>query len=272
MSTTIAAFYKFVRIDDPDALRSELENLAMALGIKGTVLLAREGINGTVAGSAQSIASLLGRMRGDSRLTDLVAKISHAESPPFQRLKVKVKPEIVTFGAANEADPTVHVGTYVAPTDWNALISRDDVVLVDTRNAYEFAVGSFQGAIDPGTRSFTEFKDFVGKKLDPDRDRTVAMFCTGGIRCEKASAYLLSRGFQRVYHLDGGILRYLEEVPAEESLWQGECFVFDERVSVAHGVEVGTFSLCANCGFPLPSRSVDPGGPVAECPSCRHSG
>ncbi|MDX2308873.1 MAG: rhodanese-related sulfurtransferase [Hyphomicrobium sp.] len=262
VSATIAAFYKFVRIDDADALAASLTEHCTSLGIKGTILLAREGINGTIAGPAGAVADIFATLRRDIRFADLVVKWSTAPGAPFQRLKVKVKPEIVTFGAPDEADPTRRVGTYVEPARWNELISREEVVVIDTRNAYEVSVGTFKGARHPGTRSFVEFKRYAETELDPSRHPQVAMFCTGGIRCEKASAYLLSLGFPEVYHLEGGILRYLEEIPPEDSLWRGECFVFDERVAVRHGVAVGTHALCADCGFPI---SADDG---AKCPAC----
>lgn len=251
MSVTVTAFYKFVAIDDPQALRERIFGLAHAEDIKGTVLVAPEGINGTVAGPDPGIRRLFSHLRNDPRFADLVSKESYVEAPPFGRLKVRLKREIVTLRRP-EANPAERVGTYVKPQDWNALLAEPDVVLIDTRNAYEIAIGTFEGAIDPATRTFGEFPDFVAANLDPKRDKRIAMFCTGGIRCEKASAYLLSQGFPEVYHLEGGILKYLETVPPEESLWQGECFVFDERVALAHGVKRGKHVLCRACGTPVP--------------------
>ncbi len=236
MPLLVSAFYKFVAVADPAALCAELQARASALAINGTILVAREGINGTIAAEPPAVAELLAWLRSDTRFADLETKDAAADRPPFQRLKIKVKPEILTFGRP-EADPTQRVGTYVAPVDWNTLIADPEVLLIDTRNAFEVAAGTFPGAVDPGTRSFGDFPEWVERSLDPARDRKIAMFCTGGIRCEKASAYLLAHGFPEVYHLEGGILRYLAEVPADSSRWQGECFVFDERVSVGHGKE-----------------------------------
>ncbi len=260
---TISAFYKFVTIDDCEALRVSLLDLCQRHGIKGTILLATEGINGTISGRAEDLRAVLAALRSDARFAGLVTKESYAGDHPFQRLKVKIKPEIVTFGAP-EADPSLHVGTYVAPQNWNALINQPDVVVIDTRNAYEVVIGSFPGALDPQTKAFSEFQDFAKSHLNPGQHPKVAMFCTGGIRCEKASAYLLSLGFPEVYHLEGGILKYLETVPPEQSLWQGECFVFDERVALEHGVQPGTHRPCPDCGFPLSAA----GNIEAQCPNC----
>ena len=234
MSITVSAFYKFVRIDDPQLLRTRLLDEMRALGLRGTILLAHEGINGTISGPPEAMAAFLGQLRADPRFGDLVTKDATVQSHPFKRLKVKVKPEIISFRRP-EADPSVRAGTYVAPEDWNALISEPGVLVLDTRNAYEVAVGTFKGAVDPGTRTFGELPAFVEATLDPARTPKVAMFCTGGIRCEKASAYLRSLGFPEVYHLQGGILSYLAQVRPEDSLWQGECFVFDERETVEGG-------------------------------------
>jgi UPF0176 protein len=231
---TVAAFYKFARIDDPRALREQLYSALAARRMKGTILVAPEGINGTISGKLAEMAAFLALLRANPRFADLVTKEAPAERHPFQRLKVKLKREIISLRAP-EADPTQRVGTYVAPRDWNALISAPDVLVVDTRNAYEVAEGTFRGAIDPGTRTFGEWPAWVARNLDPTRHRRIAMFCTGGIRCEKASAYLLAHGFPEVHHLEGGILNYLANVPAEDSLWQGKCFVFDEREGVDAG-------------------------------------
>lgn len=270
MSITITAFYKFVSVDDRDALREWLAELTEKLGIMGTVLVAHEGINGTISGTEDSIRSFLFEVRSDPRFSDLVSKESYSTEHPFRRLRIRLRPEIVTIGTT-EADPTAQVGTYVKPEDWNAVISDPDVVLIDTRNDYEVAIGTFKGAVDPKTESFGEFPEYVSNNLDPARHKKVAMFCTGGIRCEKASSYMLSKGFEKVYHLEGGILKYLETVPDEESMWEGECFVFDKRVAVVNGVKQGSYVLCAACGNPLldPNLATD-GNEVdgINCPHC----
>lgn len=258
----IAAFYKFIALNELPAMRERLHAAAEELHITGTVLLAAEGINATIAGSDAAVAEFLQGLRSDARLADLEPKISYAHTAPFARLKVRVKHEIVSLGQPG-IDPTRQVGEYVDPRDWNRLVQDSDVVLLDTRNAYEYAVGSFAGAVDPETRSFREFPAFVDRGLGSDRDRPIATFCTGGIRCEKATAFLLAQGFTRVYHLKGGILKYLEETAAEDSLWQGECFVFDERVAVGHGLRPGSARLCRKCGWALQHG--------ATCPHCRPS-
>ena len=247
---TVSAFYKFVAIDDCLRLRTELRNLLEANTIMGTLLIAPEGINATISGESERIAAVLNFLRSQPRFHDLVSKEAAAPAHPFQRLKVKIKREIVTL-ARPEADPTRQLGIYVAPDQWNALIDDPGVVVIDTRNIYEVKTGTFEGAIDPGTQSFRQFPDFVAANLDPLKHRRIAMFCTGGIRCEKASSYLLARGFNEVYHLEGGILKYLETIPPGESRWRGECFVFDERVALEHGVRPGSFEMCKNCGHPL---------------------
>lgn len=269
MGFTVSAFYKFTPILDCDGLRAELQGFGESSGLCGTILIAPEGINATIAGPDASIRALLSRLRDDARFTGLVSKESTSASRPFRRWKVKVKPEILTFGAP-EADPNLRAGTYVKARDWNGLIARDDVLVIDTRNDYEVAIGTFRGAIDPRTRTFTEFKSFVAENLDPGRDRKIAMFCTGGIRCEKASAYLRARGFEEVYHLEGGILKYLEEVPGDESLWDGACFVFDERVAVGHGVIPSGHHLCS-CGWPVAAggRCSSCGSSTTSEPTCR---
>lgn len=250
MNQVVATFYKFLPLTDYRDLRQPLLEFCQQQQIKGTILLAAEGINATIAGSRSSIDALLAHLRSDPRFADLEAKESVADKPPFARLKVRLKQEIVTLGVPT-VDPTDRVGTYVKPQDWNQLIADPDVLLVDTRNDYEVEIGTFRGAIDPQTHSFTEFPDYVQTHLDPQQHKKVALFCTGGIRCEKATSYLLSQGFEEVYHLQGGILKYLEEVPASESLWEGECFVFDDRVAVKHGLEPGSHQLCWGCGHPL---------------------
>lgn len=233
MTILVSAFYKFVAVADPLALRQRLFEEMSVRAMRGTILVAPEGINGTISGEPSAMEAFLALLRADARFADLATKDAVSDGHPFQRLKVKVKREILTLGRP-EADPTVRVGTYVAPEDWNALIADPDVLLIDTRNSFEVEAGTFAGAIDPGTRSFGEWPDFVQRTLDPSAHRKIAMFCTGGIRCEKASAYLLAHGFEQVYHLKGGILAYLASVPAEQSRWQGQCFVFDERTGVGH--------------------------------------
>jgi UPF0176 protein len=239
MPYEVAAFYQFAALPDFRCSREPLRAVCADLGLKGSVLLAHEGINGTLAGSAAAIAALVEELRHGAlfggRLDNLELKFSAATAMPFQRLKIRLKKEIVTLGDA-AADPTRQVGIYVEPADWNALIATPDTLLIDTRNAFEVAMGTFAGALDPGIKSFGQFKDFAARHLDPAKHRRVAMFCTGGIRCEKASAYLLARGFAEVYHLKGGILKYLEGVPEAESRWRGECFVFDDRVALGHGL------------------------------------
>jgi UPF0176 protein len=240
MPYKVAAFYQFVALPDFRGLHAPLRTLCADLTLKGSVLLAREGINGTLAGSAEAIGELTRELREGplfgGRLDNLELKFSVATTMPFGRLKIRLKKEIVTLGDT-QADPTRQVGVYVDPADWNDLIAAPDTLLIDTRNAFEIAMGTFAGAIDPGIRSFGQFKDFAARHLDPAKHRKIAMFCTGGIRCEKATAYLLSRGFAEVYHLRGGILKYLEGVPEAESRWRGECFVFDERVALGHGLQ-----------------------------------
>lgn len=239
MAYRVAAFYQFAALPDFRELREPLRALCTALELKGSVLLAHEGINGTVAGSDDGIAAFVDALQHGElfggRLGHLELKYSAAEAMPFRRLKVRLKKEIVTLGDVS-VDPTQQVGTYVDAINWNALISDPDTLVLDTRNAFEVAMGTFEGAVDPGIRNFGEFKQFATQQLDPQKHRRIAMFCTGGIRCEKASAYLLARGFVEVFHLKGGILKYLEGVPERESRWRGECFVFDERVALGHGL------------------------------------
>jgi UPF0176 protein len=239
MPIKVAAFYQFAALPDFRELREPLRAICASLELKGSVLLAHEGINGTLAGSHEAIDALIAELRDGAlfagRLDNLELKFSSASAMPFQRLKIRLKKEIVPLGAA-KADPTSAVGTYVDAADWNDLIAAPDTLVIDTRNAFEVAMGSFAGAVDPGIKSFGKFKDFAARALDPQLHKRIAMFCTGGIRCEKASSYLLSRGFAEVYHLKGGILKYLEAVPKSESRWHGECFVFDERVALGHGL------------------------------------
>jgi UPF0176 protein len=259
MSLVVATFYKFVRLPDCAEIRSPLHDLCESLGIRGTVLLAEEGINGTLAGTAEAIAQLLSHLRADPRLVDLEHKKSSAELPPFDRLKIRLKKEIVTLGLP--VDPNQQVGTYVRPQDWNALIADPEVVVIDTRNDYEVGIGTFERSQNPNTRSFRQFPEYVQRHLDPAQHPKVALFCTGGIRCEKASSFMLAQGFQEVYHLQGGILKYLEEIPDNESLWQGECFVFDQRVAVQQGLALGTYNMCSACGHPIAPE-------VVSCPHC----
>ncbi|MBM7423126.1 rhodanese-related sulfurtransferase [Spongiibacter marinus] len=265
----VAALYKFVSLPDFHELREPLLDHCLAQNIRGTLLLAEEGINGTVAGSREAIDSLLAYLKADPRLADLSHKESFDSSQPFYRMKVKLKKEIVTMGI-DGIDPNEVVGTYVKPKDWNALISDPDVVLIDTRNDYEVEIGTFKGAVDPKTESFRQFPEYVRQNYNPEKHKKVAMFCTGGIRCEKASAFMKREGFEEVYHLEGGILKYLEEVDQPDSLWQGECFVFDNRVSVKQGLEPGEYALCHGCRWPITDadRQSDKYEEGVSCPAC----
>ncbi|WP_095587755.1 rhodanese-related sulfurtransferase [Actibacterium ureilyticum] len=247
---TIAALYHFTRFDDPDALRPALQALCEAQGVKGSLLMAGEGINGTIAGPRAGIDAVLAHIRALPGCADLEWKESTATKPPFTRMKVKLKREIVTMGQP-DIDPRARVGHYVAPADWNALISAPDVAVIDTRNDYEVAIGTFDGAIDPETATFRDFPAWWEENKHRFHNKRIAMFCTGGIRCEKSTNFLLGQGVEDVYHLKGGILKYLEEVPQGESLWHGECFVFDERVSVGHGLVEGPHELCRACRRPI---------------------
>lgn len=247
---TVAALYHFTRFKDPAALRAPLKSFADAQGVKGSLLLASEGINGTIAGPHAGIIAVLEHIRALPGCKDLDWKESLSEFMPFHRLKVRLKREIVTMGQP-DVDPRASVGHYVAPTDWNALISEPDVAVIDTRNHYEVAIGTFEGAIDPGTRSFRDFPHWWQENRHRFHNKRIAMFCTGGIRCEKSTNYLLSQGVEDVYHLKGGILKYLEDIPQEDSLWKGACFVFDQRVSVEHGLKPGPHVMCHACGHPL---------------------
>ena len=268
----IAALYHFTRFDDPESLRAPLQALCEEQGVRGTLLLAGEGINGTIAGSDEGIQAVLDHIRALPGCADLEVKESRADRMPFYRSKVRLKKEIVTMGQP-DLDPVDGVGTYVAPEDWNALISDPDTILIDTRNDYEVQIGTFEGAIDPETKSFREFPEwFRGKRAEFEAEGKtprIAMFCTGGIRCEKSTAFVKAEGLDEVYHLKGGILKYLEDIPEEESLWRGECFVFDERVSVKHGLEVGEHSLCRACRMPL-SEADKARDTYVEGVSCHH--
>ncbi|MEC8484439.1 MAG: rhodanese-related sulfurtransferase [Pseudomonadota bacterium] len=246
----VCALYKFVQLDNYEELREPLRQTLEENGIRGTLLLAKEGINGTVAGSREGIDAMLAWLDQQPGLENIVYKESYDEDMPFYRTKVKLKKEIVTMGVEG-VDPRKVVGTYVKPKDWNALISDPDVVLIDTRNDYEFQIGTFENAVNPKTDTFREFPQYVKENLDPEKNKKVAMFCTGGIRCEKSTAYLKEQGFEEVYHLEGGILKYLEEVPEEDTMWKGECFVFDNRVSVNHKLEKGEYDQCHACRMPI---------------------
>lgn len=265
----VAALYKFADLPDYREMHVAVLEFCQRHELYGTLLLAEEGINGTVAGARAEIDALMTFLKSDRRLSGLEHKESYTDEIPFVRMKVKLKKEIVTLGLPG-INPNKTVGTYVAPEDWNALISDPDVLVLDTRNGYECEIGTFQGALDPQTSSFREFPEFVSKNFNPARHKKVAMFCTGGIRCEKASSYMLEQGFEQVYHLQGGILKYLEKVPPEESLWQGECFVFDQRVSVAHGLMAGKYGLCHGCRHPVSARDMKSGKYVEgiSCPNC----
>jgi UPF0176 protein len=246
----VAALYHFAKFSDYKAFREPLHQLMFEQEVRGTLLLAIEGINGTIAGPRQGIDAVIAWLQQDVRFAKLETKESYVDASPFYRTKVKLKKEIVTMGV-DDIDPNLIVGTYVEPLNWNELISDPDVLLLDTRNKYEVEIGSFENAVNPQTDSFREFPAYVEANLDPLKHKKVAMFCTGGIRCEKSTAYLKQRGFESVYHLKGGILKYLEEVPESETLWQGECFVFDNRVTVNHDLEQGEYYQCHACRMPI---------------------
>lgn len=250
MSYAVAAFYLFAELEDFAQKRSPLLAWCQRHEVCGSILLAREGVNGTIAGPEAGINAVLGWLREDPRLAELTEKRSQCAFPPFRKMKVRLKKEIVRLGVEG-IDPNAKVGQYVAPQDWNALIDDPEVVLIDTRNSYEIEVGKFKGAIDPLTDDFRSFPDYVQQQLDPQKHRKVAMYCTGGIRCEKATSYLLEQGFENVYHLHGGILNYLEQIPETETRWQGECYVFDDRVSVNHDLQPGQWLNCVGCGKPI---------------------
>ena len=265
----VCALYKFVTLENFQGLRQPLHNVLEANQVRGTLLLANEGINGTIAGSRAGINNVLNWLRNDPRLSDIDYKESFTDSMPFNRAKVKLKKEIVTLGVEG-IDPKRVVGTYVSPADWNQLISDPEVMVVDTRNDYEFKVGTFKNAVNPNTESFREFPRFVKENLSPEKHKKIAMFCTGGIRCEKSTAFLKEQGFDEVYHLKGGILKYLEEVPATETLWEGECFVFDERVTVNLQLEKGNYDQCNACRLPITEidKASDKYQQGVSCPHC----
>lgn len=245
-----AALYKFVELSDFAQLRSPILVCCNENKVKGTILLAEEGINGTIAGSPEGVYAVLAFLRRDPRLADLTHKESSSEKLPFYRMKVRLKREIVTMGV-QDLNPSLMAGQYVKPDEWNQLLDDPDVVVVDVRNDYEVSIGTFKGAINPKTKSFSELPEWVKRETALRNKPKVAMFCTGGIRCEKSTAFLRSQGFNEVYHLEGGILKYLETVPESESRWEGECFVFDERVSVGHGLKPGVYELCRACRHPI---------------------
>lgn len=265
----VCALYKFVALEDFEALQTPLLKVMKDHQVHGTLLLAAEGINGTVAGPREGIDALLAWLQQDPRLADVVYKESYHDEQPFLRTKVKLKKEIVTMGVEG-LDPRKVVGTYVKPEDWNALISDPEVLVVDTRNDYEIGIGTFKNAVNPQTESFREFPEYVAQNLDKEKHKKVAMFCTGGIRCEKSTAYMKEQGFEDVYHLEGGILKYLEEVPEENSLWQGECFVFDGRVAVNHQLEKGQYDQCNACRMPITQEDMasEHYQPGVSCPHC----
>ncbi|MDP6437912.1 MAG: rhodanese-related sulfurtransferase [Gammaproteobacteria bacterium] len=272
-SICVAALYRFVSLSNYECLREPILDELKNLGLCGTILLAHEGLNGTIAGDHTNIDQFLNWLKQDSLFTGkfegLDIKKSFTKKMPFARTKVKLKQEIVTLGVTG-IDPESGAGTYVKPADWNALISDPEVLVIDTRNEYEVGIGTFKNAVNPHTASFREFPAYAEQTINPDRHRKIAMFCTGGIRCEKSTAYLKSRGFDEVYHLQGGILKYLEEVSPERSLWEGECFVFDERVSVDHGLAPGSYTQCHACRMPLSAADLESEHYVAgeSCPHC----
>ncbi|MAL83053.1 MULTISPECIES: rhodanese-related sulfurtransferase [Idiomarina] len=250
-----AALYKFVELNDYKELREPLYQTLIANDVKGTLLLAREGINGTICGTREGIDNVLDYLRSDERFADIEHKESPSDGQAFYRTKVKLKKEIVTLGV-DWVDPKSSVGTYVDPDKWNDLIADPEVLVIDTRNEYEYAVGTFEGAVNPKTDTFREFPEYVKEHLNPEKHKKVAMFCTGGIRCEKSTAYLKEQGFDEVYHLKGGILKYLEMMPEEKSSWNGECFVFDQRVTVKHGLEPGEYDQCYACRMPITKEEM----------------
>jgi UPF0176 protein len=266
---TVAALYRFAPFANHMQMKAELAEFCCARGIRGTLILALEGINGTVAGTSQAVEALIAKLHDWPEFARAEIKFSHAEKMPFYRMKVKVKREIVTMGV-EDIDPLKSAGAYVEAKDWNALISDEDTILIDTRNDYEVQIGTFTGAVDPDTKTFAEFPAWVEANRDRLEGKKVAMFCTGGIRCEKATAFVKGLGVEKVYHLKGGILKYLEEVPAAESRWEGECFVFDERVSVGHGLIEGEAELCRACRAPLTVQAKASGHyeEGVSCPSC----
>jgi len=269
VSHTLITFYKFFDWPGFEELKDPVKTKCRELNIKGTILLAAEGINATITGEDNNLTKIIEYLENLPDVGKFELKYSYAEEEPFKRLKVKLKKEIVTMGL-KEVDPKKAVGTYVKPEQWDEITSDPDVILIDTRNDYEIEIGTFKGAVNPETDSFREFPEYVEKNLNPDQNKKVALFCTGGIRCEKATSYLVENGFEEVYHLEGGILKYLENVPEEKSSWEGECYVFDDRVTVKHGLENGTHSKCTGCGMPLSPEELESKHYEAEicCPKC----
>lgn len=253
MTYTIAALYLFIPVADPAELKQKFLQELSPLQLCGTLLIAPEGINGTLAGSELAIQELLICLNNNIGLSQKDVKFSYSAEKPFNRFKIRLKREIVTFNQPH-VNPNLRVGTYIEPDQWNTLIEDPDVTVIDTRNKYETLIGTFKNAIDPKIDSFTEFSDYVRENLDPKKHKKIAMFCTGGIRCEKASSFMLAEGFESVFHLKGGILKYLEEIPKEQSRWQGDCYVFDRRMAVGHGLTTGHYSMCYCCGYPLSDK------------------
>ena len=269
MEYTVATFYLFADLPDFEAKQVPIKAFCESQAVLGTIILAPEGINGTIAGPSAGVAAALDYLRSDERLAKLPTRLSHTDRKTFHRMRVILRPEIVTLGDPS-VNPNEAVGQYVEPEDWNDLINDPEVVLIDTRNDYEVEVGTFKGAIDPKTEAFGEWPEYVKKNLDPKMHPKIAMFCTGGIRCEKASAHLLKSGFKKVFHLRGGILSYLEKVPETESSWEGDCFVFDHRVAVKHGLEQGDYEICFGCRWPISKEDVESTKyePGVSCPRC----
>ncbi len=269
MNWKVAALYYFTSLDDLPKRQAATKAICLEHGICGTLLLAPEGINGTIAGTPEALDTVMEYLDREFNVMNGEVKFSAASEKPFTRLKVRLKKEIVTLRAP-EADPNKQVGTYVEPENWNELINDPDMIVLDTRNIYETKIGMFKGALDPNTATFTEFKDYVAKNLDPAKNKKVAMYCTGGIRCEKASSYMKAHGFEEVYHLKGGILKYLETIPADESQWEGSCFVFDKRVAIDHGLQESDHKLCFGCREPLEPEDLKHAAyePGVSCPHC----
>ncbi len=269
MNYVLAAMYKFVRLDDYEEKREPLLNKMRELDVKGTLLLAKEGINGTVCGTREGIDELLKYLKSDERLAALTHKESYSDQHEFYRTKVKLKKEIVTMGV-EDIDPNQHAGTYLPPEEWNELLNDPEVVLIDTRNDYEVKIGSFEGAVNPDIKTFRDFPEWIDKNLDPGKHKKVAMFCTGGIRCEKSTSLLNKKGFENVFHLQGGILKYFEEIDNEKSKWDGECFVFDQRVSVDQNLDKGKYDQCYACRMPIDEEEMksEKYVPGISCPHC----
>jgi UPF0176 protein len=265
----VTAFYQFARLPHYQELQAPIQAICKAHGIKGIILLASEGINGTIAGTPDALKIVREQLCTLTGLREIEHKVSHSPDMPFLRMKVRLKTEIVTIGDTS-VDPLARVGTYVAPQEWNTLIADPEVIVIDTRNDFEVAMGTFKGAVDPHTKTFGEFPEFVRQHLDPKKHKKIAMFCTGGIRCEKASSFMLQEGFEEVYHLKGGILKYLEDADQEQSLWNGACFVFDRRIAVEHGLAISNLATCYGCRHPLTSEDLQ--SPLYEagvsCPHC----